>query len=135
MENPSPAEPTGSTSPVVQNVPTVPNWSYDDYDLCCQLQIGTVFFEVPRCRLYANEAPQSQIIALLRRMKRGKNTSWLTLDDGDVGLISCQVQQNMLAINFEGLNDYRHGCDLLVSSDAAQRLLDDLIRGIGDIYA
>ena len=72
---------------------------------------------------------------MLRRMKRGQNTSWLTLDDGDVGLISCQVQQNMLAINFEGSNDYRHGCDLLVSSDAAQRLLDDLIRGIGDIYA
>ena len=101
------------------------------------LQAGAkFFFEVTKSRLFVRDASPGEAVLLIRRMQSGQDTRQVDLMDcTQQPRLLCQVQQNVLTIECVKLVEHNqhvfHVCQLLVSSDAAQRLLLYVLCSVG----
>jgi hypothetical protein len=102
------------------------------------LQAGAnFFFKVTKSRLFVRDASPDEAVLLIRRMQRGQDTRQVDLIDcTQQPRLLCQVQQNVLTIEFvkrveHNQHEVFHVCQLLVSSDAAQRLLLYVLCAVG----
>ena len=102
------------------------------------LQAGAnFFFKVTKSRLFVRDASPGEAVLLIRRMQRGQDTRQVELIDcTQQPRLLCQVEQNVLTIECvkrveHNQHEVFHVCQLLVSSDAAQRLLLYILCAVG----
>jgi len=102
------------------------------------LQAGAnFFFKVTKSRLFVRDASPDEAVLLIRRMQRGQDTRQVELIDcTQQPRLLCQVEQNVSTIKCvkrveHNQHEVVHVCQLLVSSDAAQRLVLYILCAVG----